>query len=134
MLKEEDKFIEFNDHEKMLKSPFVIFADFETLNVKLNSVTPDEQSFTEEKSMHQVSGFVFYTSSAFHSANLVSYRGVDAGEVFMEKIMEEVERIDILLNEIEPIIISADQENEFQLAKVCYICEKGFEVGKGGGI
>ena len=133
MLRDEDKFIEFNDHEKMLKSPFVIFADFETLNVKLNSVTTDEQSFTEEKSMHQVSGFVFYTSSAFHSANLVSYRGADAGEVFMEKIMEEVERIDILLNEIEPIIISADQENEFQSATICYICEKGFEVGKGEG-
>ena len=83
--------------------------------------------------MHQVSGFAFYTSSAFHPPNLVSYRGADAGEVFMEKIMQEVERIDILLNEIEPIIISPDQENEFQSAAICYICEKGFEVGKEGG-
>ena len=83
--------------------------------------------------MHQVSGFAFYTLSAFHPPNLVSYRGADAGEVFMEKIMQEVERIDILLNEIEPIIISADQENEFQSATICYICEKGFEVGKEGG-
>ena len=83
--------------------------------------------------MHQVLGFAFYTSSAFHSASFVSYWDADAGKVFMEKIMQEVERIDILLNEIEPIIISADQENEFQSATICYICEKGFEVGKEGG-
>ena len=72
--------------KKMIKSPFVIFADYETLNIKLNSVTLDEQSFTEQKIIHQVPRFAFYTSSAFHPSNLVSYRGADAIEVFMEKL------------------------------------------------
>ena len=131
LLPEEEKYIQFNDHEKMQKLPFCIFADFETLNLKLNSVTPDEVSYTEQKTKHQVSGFAFYTSSVYHSPNFVSYRGKDAGEVFMEKIMEEVERIEGLLNEIEPIIITPRQETEFQMATTCYICEKGFEVGDG---
>ena len=132
LLDEEDKFIQFNEHEKRLKSPFTLFADFETLNVKLNSVKPDEQSYTENKTIHQVSGFAFYTSSVFHPPNLVSYRGEDAGEVFLKKIIEEVERIEILLNKIEPIIISPEQENEFQSATLCHICEKGFQVGEEG--
>ena len=80
LVDEENKFIQFNDYEKRLKSPFTLFADFKTLNVKLNSVTPDEQSFTENKTIHQVSGFAFYTSSVFHPSNLVFYRGEDAGE------------------------------------------------------
>ena len=119
LLPEEEKYIQFNDHEKMQKLPFCIFADFETLNLKLNSVTPDEVSYTEQKTKHQVSGFAFYTSSVYHSPNFVSYRGKDAGEVFMEKIMEEVERIEGLLNEIEPIIITPRQETEFQMATTC---------------
>ena len=41
ILPEDDAILKFKEYEKTLKVPFVIYADFETLNVKIQTCMPN---------------------------------------------------------------------------------------------
>ena len=47
-----ETFIHFKELTKMQKLPFTIYADFETLNVKLQGFEPGSKSYTEKKTQH----------------------------------------------------------------------------------
>ena len=91
-LEEGKNVIRFKEFEKMQKLPFCIYADFETINKKVDNIEyidddddGGETSGTKMKTNHQVSGFTFYTASNYFPTNRVTYRKKDAGEVFFEK-------------------------------------------------
>ena len=50
--------VEFNDYHKTLEQPVVIYADFETINGKLEGCEPNPtMSNTNKKTIHQCSGY-----------------------------------------------------------------------------
>ena len=57
----EDNWIYFKEIKKMLKLPFMIFSDFETLNTKVESCEPNKG--TEEKTTHVARGFNYVVIS-----------------------------------------------------------------------
>ena len=76
-----EKLVKFKDIEKMMKLPFCIYADFETLNVKISKCTPNPlEANTTDQTHHEVSGFTFHTVSDFYESKPVHYTGPDAGK------------------------------------------------------
>ena len=109
--------------------PFVIYADFECINVKLSE--NDEKANTKKKTHHQVSGFTFVTKSPFYPQHKVSYTGPDAGEVYIEKTLEEEERIKKLIHGAQKEMVFAEEDRKkFEEAETCHICEDVFMSAK----
>ena len=72
--------ISFKNFKKSMRVPFVIYADFEAVTEKIDSVTPNpEKSFTEKYQKHTPSGFCYYVKKddVENYAEPVVYRGED---------------------------------------------------------
>ena len=131
-LEEGENKIQFKEWEKMQKLPFTIYADFETINKKVDNteyIDDDADSGTKMKTNHQVSGFTFYTVSDYFPTNRVTYRGEDAGEVFLKKIQIEKRRLLKILYKIKPMDLTVKEERSFNAARECHICNGQFQGG-----
>ena len=82
--KKEKAFIEFKNHKNKYPCPFVIYADFESI---LKPVTNDNITHN-----HVPCGFTFKTISRipeYNNFTPVSYRGEDAINVFLTKLLKQ---------------------------------------------
>ena len=53
--------ITFQNYKKLMRVPFVMYADFEAATEKIDSATPNpEKSYTEKYQKHTPSGFCYY--------------------------------------------------------------------------
>ena len=119
--------IEFKNHKKSLRVPFVIYADFEAVTEKIDSASPNpEKSFTEKYQKHTPSGFCYYVKKdgTENYAEPVVYRGEDCVEKFCTMIEEEVKEIGAIYKNIIPLEMTAEDNEKFQSAVDCHICNK----------
>ena len=110
--------------------PFAIYADFESLTAKIDSVQPSpEKSSTEKYQHHQPCGFSYIVVSQvdIYSKPPVVYCGEDAVDKFLQCLQEEQKYIQEKLDFMEPMRIKNEEEQAFQDAVYCHIC--GFELG-----
>ena len=87
----EDNWIYFKEITKMQKIPFCIYADFETLNTKVESCEPNKGE--QIKTIHEPTGLSYVVVSPYYPTKRKSYRGSDAGKVFLERIRTEEKEI-----------------------------------------
>ena len=138
----------------MIKVPFVIYADFETINKKkyqcnycselfdnptkiedhnCNKKNNDGKnlSIIKTKKYQELipCGFSFYVHSIVPEIKfpVELNRGPDAAKVFCEKIQEYIKDIYYLINKTnKKIEMTEDQIKKFNSATECYICKKEF--------
>ena len=126
-----DKWIYFKEIVKMQKLPFCIYADFETLNSKVQSCEPNRG--TEIKTVHEVSGFNYMVISPFYPTKRETYRGPNAGKIFLERILAEEKEILKLMDKAnEPMEMTEDDNKKFNKSDTCYICNELFVEYKDG--
>ena len=121
--------VEFNDFDKTLEQPAVIYADFETINAKLDGCEPDPTtSWTNKKTLHQCSGYSYTVISPYFPSRVSTYQGEDAAEVFLENILQEEKLIMewMEINKSDEADMTEEQETEYQNQKKCHICEEKF--------
>ncbi|XP_052779407.1 uncharacterized protein LOC128216784 [Mya arenaria] len=121
--------LEFKDYEKTLTVPFVIYADFETINRKLHTCSPNpEQSATTATSKLEVCGFGYKVvcEDKQYTKPSVIYRGEDAGKKFIESLLKEQEDIQEILSTIEPMQITEEHNDLIENATHCCICKTRF--------
>ena len=132
--KGQDDILEFKDFGKTLKVPFVIYADFETLNRKMASCVPDPSfSHTTPTTKLDVCGFgykVVCTDPKYSKPTLV-YRGSDASSKFIEHLRREEEEIMQILKQVTPMSMTAEQEEASKRANSCCLCKKLFSLYDG---
>ena len=119
--------IEFKNHKKSMRVPFVIYADFEAVSEKIDSATPNpEKSFTEKYQKHTPSGFCYYVKKdgVENYAEPVVYRGEDCVEKLCAMIEDEVKEIGAIYKNIVPLEMTAEDNKKFQSAVDCHICDK----------
>ena len=107
----------FKDYKKQLKVPFVIYADFESITTKINSTTPNPaSSYTEKYQHHEPCGFSYVIVSEVKEYCMppVVYRGPDAVDKFLESLLGEEQVIQYILDQEVPMIITPEQEEEYQ--------------------
>ena len=124
------KFVNFH---KQMRVPFVIYSDFEAITEKISSCKPnDKNSYTEAYQKHKDCGYGYKVVCCYddkYSKPVQIYRGEKAAVYkFMEKMLEEVDHCKKVIRKHfnKPLKMAEDDENEFQKAKGCHICDKAY--------
>ena len=121
------KELHFKDHKNMIKAPFTIYADFESLIQKTNKSVGDK---SEIKSTHNPCGYSIVTTSPYNfKRNEILYRGKNCLSKFLFDLEKECDRLLKLVKKEsrKPMHLTPKEEEEFQNAKECWICgESGF--------
>ena len=129
---ENNKILKYIQGEKLLKVPFIIYADLEVLLQKIDTCKNNpEKSYTETKTKHKPSGYSFVTCCSFDKFKneRKCYRGKDSIEIFCKDLKEQaMKMISYEKKKITPLTNEAKEAYEIQ--KNCHICEKEFCTDK----
>ena len=124
-------FIKFKNYLHGEKAPFTIYADFESLLKPLETCKPDpNKSYTFKYQKHEPLSFVYYIKSfdeSVYKSTLRKYikeneEDPDPIDVFLNWLEEDVKIISELGNE--PMKITPEEQQQFNQASTCWICEK----------
>ncbi|XP_052765064.1 uncharacterized protein LOC128206548 [Mya arenaria] len=122
--------LNFKDYEKTLKAPFIVYADFETVNKKLPTCAsnPKHSSTTQNTKLEVCSfGYKVVCEDNRYTKPTVVYTGEDAGSKMIECLLKEEKQIREILSHIKPMDISEkEREDIISKANYCCICKKAF--------
>ena len=124
--------LKFNNFHKQQPVPFVIYADFEALTEKIQGCQPNnDKSYTEAYQKHTDCGYGYKVVCCYddkYTKPIQTYRGEHALNGFMEKMLEEVEYCKKIMKKEfnKPLKMTAKDEEKFQKAKECHICDKRY--------
>ena len=108
--------------QKLLKVPFAIYADFESILVPQTDVLQN----------HQTCSFGYKIVSSFEEYEFPykSFRGQDAVKEFLHCLVEETNGLQDIIHNERAMIITPEQEREFLLATHCHICKESLSRPK----
>ena len=129
-----EKTLKFNKHHFKSRLPIVIYADFESMNLKLHTVkSSTRQSYSIPISKQEVISFGIYIKSDYNNlftSQYFTYTGYDAKEKFVETIIKIYNNISQKLYNYskanQRVELTSAQQQEFNQATHCYICKKEF--------
>ena len=96
MPKEDNKILKYNQEEKSMKVPFIIYADLECLLEKRSTCHHNlEKSSTTKINKHTRSGYSLFTHCSFDEERnkLSHYRGEDSMKKFYKELRELAKKI-----------------------------------------
>lgn len=116
--------IKFNHHTRKFKAPVVIYADFETICQKIEHNHDSSKSNTTKYMKQEPCGYAFNVVSDYPELNkgFNLYRGENTVNHFLRTIVDVGDDIRKTLNINRPMIITPQQEIEFQNTECCHIC------------
>ncbi|XP_066599932.1 uncharacterized protein [Prorops nasuta] len=118
--------LQFKNYYKKLQVPFVIYADFECLLEKIDSLSVPAKAFQE----HKPYSIGYYVSCNYNN-NLSRFkmqRSIDCAKWFTNELQKIAVEISEIINDIKPMEMSKQDIQKFVKASFCYICEKPFSV------
>ena len=130
----------FCQYQKRLPVPFVIYADSEALTRKIDSCSPwGDKSYTQAYQNHEACGFRYKVVCHYdqkYSKPAVIYRGENPVPKFYQNLTEEVKYCQEVIKENfqKPLIMSKKDEEDFQKAKKCWICQRQYKPDEGENI
>ena len=125
----DDRVLKLKNYRHKEKVSFVVYADIECL------LEPATHTHTSNTTVHQkhVPTSVAYNVQCSYDQSLCeieNYRAKDCIEWFVNQIKSSVGKVDSYLKNVIPIkALTLAEKKEFQLAKICHICEKSFHPG-----
>ena len=96
MPNEDNKIIKYNQGEKSMKLPFIIYADLECLLEKMSTCYNNpEESSTTEINKHTPFGYSLFMHCSFNKTKnkLDYYRGKDYMKIFCKDLREHATKI-----------------------------------------
>ena len=96
MPNEDNKIIKYNQGEKSIRSPFIIYADLDCLLEKISACYNNlEESSTTEINKHTPSGYSLFTHCSFDKTKikLDCYRDEDCLKKFCKDLREHATKI-----------------------------------------
>ena len=132
MPNKDNNLIKYNQGDKSLKLPFIIYANLECLLKKIDTCqnNPDLSS-TTKINQHIPSGYSIYTSYSFDKSNnkLSYYRGKDCMRRFCKYLKDHATKIiDFKKKIITPL--TKEEEDNYNKENICHICKKEFNNDK----
>lgn len=110
----------------MLKTPFVIYADFESLIIPISTTFPNQNtSYSVKTQQHDPICYAFFVISAdkkivFHTY----YLGLDCVEHFLKTLQRIEKMLSTYLMRNVPMV-----GGTFDKSSQCYVCKKSFRKG-----
>ena len=131
----EKGFIEFNNFNKMIPAPFNIYADFECLLKKVDSgIHNDCFSYTTKYHEHIPCSFAYKLVCVDdkYRKDAVLYRGKNAVYKFIQSVFNEYSYCRSIMKKHfnKNLILSAEEEEQFEKSEICWICNKLVENDK----
>ena len=126
----DNNILKFNNFHKQQPVPFVIYADFEAITEKISGCQPsNDKSYTEAYQKHTDCGYGYKIVCCYddkYSKPVTTYRGEKAVHKFMEAMLEEVKYCKKVMKKEfnKPLRMTKDDEEKFQKAEECHICNK----------
>ena len=125
----DNNIFKYNQGEKSIKLPFVIYADLECLLEKMSTCknNPNESS-TTEINKHTPSGYSLFTHCSFDKSKnkLNHYRGKDCMKKFCKDLRTHTTKI-INCEKKKMTPLAAKEKIYHKEQKICYICKKEFD-------
>ena len=98
---EENNTLSFNNYNKSMRVPFVVYADFEAFTQKLDDDKPrdNNSSYTAQYEKHSPSGFCYYIKCSFDESydQKVMYtkrsEDEDVSQIFVERLEYDIRRL-----------------------------------------
>ena len=122
--------VKFSDHLKAMRIPFIIYADFETIQKPIQTCdNSSEISHTTATKRLEVCSYgykVVCSADDKYTKPVKIYRGLNAADKFIADLLEEQEKIKTLLMKTEPMIMTAEDKQHFAEATHCYLCGEAF--------
>ena len=129
MPSEDTKILEFNQGQKSDKVPLIIYADHECIVEKIDGCKNNPENSSKTKVSEPIpSGFSMSTISSFRSIENKHdvHRGKDCMEKFCESLREHAMKI-INFKQKKTKLLTKEQQESYENAKICYICKEKFE-------
>ena len=118
--------IEFKNHFKKLKAPYVIYADFECLTVPIDVKSKSIKATSYQN--HRPCGFMINVVNAITgSSEPYLYRGEDFMDKFVKKMNEVREDVIKKMKEVKDRIETEKDWEDFNNATKCFICGNAFQ-------
>ena len=131
--------LKFKHHFKKIPLPFVIYADFKSFIIPVNTCKPNpEKSFTQIYQKHEPNSLCVYLKALdgiktnikpflYTKENLDE----DVSEKFIEYVVELTHKIyKDYYQKPKPLVLTKEEEKEFQSVTICHICEEKLSLDK----
>ena len=126
MLQEGENTMEFKNHHKQMKVPYVVYADFECVLEKIDGCEPSpKESFTVKTEKHEPCGFSYIVVRSDGTlSGPFTYRGREAVYVFLVWLQNhEIEMRKDMANK-RPIVMTPEDWQKHRASTDCHICNK----------
>ena len=130
---EEGSLVTFIHHQRSIKVPFVVYADFEAFTEEISTCEQNDKfSFTQKYQKHKPSGFCFkiVCFDERYNQKPVLFRArsedEDVSAIFVEMLERDIKRIQEKFDFSKKMIFSPKDKDDFEKARVCWICQKEF--------
>ena len=130
MPEEYNKILKYNEGEKSMRVPFIIYADLECLLEKMNTCYNNpEKSSTTKINKNTPSGYSLFTHCSLDRTKnkLDYYRGKNCMKNVCLDLREHATKISNYEKK-EMIPLTKKEEKKYNKQEVCYICKKGFST------
>ena len=120
MPNKDNNIIKYNQGEKLLKLPFIIYADLECLLEKISTCYNNpESSLTTKINKHTPSGYSIYTHCSFDKSKkkVSHYRGQDCMKRFCKDLKEHTKKI-TNCEKKDMISLTKEEEKDYNNQKV----------------
>ena len=130
MPNEDNKLRKYNQGEKSIKSPFIIYVDLECLLEKMSTCYNNpKELLTTEINKHTSSGYLLFTHCSFDKRKnkLDYYRGKDYMKKFCKDLRKHRTKM-INYKKKKMILLTIKEEIHHNKQKIRYICKKEFDM------
>ncbi|XP_053214135.1 uncharacterized protein LOC128397434 [Panonychus citri] len=122
-----DSKMSFTQFEKMIRYPFVIYADFETLCKKID-VDLNKNTFEYQEHLPSSYGYVIVD----YTGKIIKYeahRGPDSAIIFLQSLKKASDKISrTIKRRFSMLRMSVTDEENFKKASSCHICNAAFTI------
>ena len=126
----DNNIIKYNQGEKSIKLPFVVYVDLECLLEKISTCHHNpEESSTTEINKHTPSGYSLFTHCSFDKTEnkLDYYRRKDCMKKFCKDLRTHATKI-INYEKKKMIPLTIKEKIHYNEQGICYICKKEFDT------
>ena len=122
----DNKILKYNQGEKSIKVPFIIYADLESLLEKMHTCHNNpEKSSTTKINKHTPSGYLLFTHCSFDTTkNKLDYYTIkDCMKSFCLDLRKHATKM-INYGKKEMIPLTKEEKDRHHKQNVCHICKK----------
>ncbi|XP_065667913.1 uncharacterized protein LOC136088164 [Hydra vulgaris] len=128
--------MQFTNHNKSMRVPFVVYADFESFIKQIDTCEPNPNEFyTKQYQKHIPSSFCYYIKcfdESFYQSIPVTFTASsetdDVAQIFVDRLQEDIIKICNRIKFPKKMIFTSENKHDFNDATECHIC--GEKLGK----